>query len=208
MMVGFAGVVAPPPPAGGVGGFELSVRIVQQALDRLDPGGRLVLYTATPVFDGRDALREALEPTLSRASAFDYRELDPDVFGEELERPSYEAAERLSAPLLALLDAGSEGAGHWREADAARLTAVRADRAAAAALYFAARAEQWDAVRSLHVPDSAVEDRLLAMLGPDLGRHEQRAGHVRARDRPATRRRRRWRDAHAPSRASARAAAY
>ena len=50
-------------------------------------------------------------------------------------------------------------------ADAARLAAVRADRAAAAARYFAGHAGEWDAIRSLHVAESEVEaaiDRALA----------------------------------------------
>ena len=49
--------------------------------------------------------------------------------------------------------------------DAARLEAVRADRADAAARYFASHAEVWDAIRSLHVAESEVEraiDRALA----------------------------------------------
>ena len=42
-------------------------------------------------------------------------------------------------------------------ADRARLAAVRADRAEAAARYFAAHAAQWDEIRSLHVADAQVE---------------------------------------------------
>lgn len=75
----------------------------------------------------------------------------------------------LAVPLFALLDASSEG-DHWAKADTARLAAVRADRAAAAERYFAAHAESWDAIRSLHVAESAVEDRIRAMLGSNLGR--------------------------------------
>lgn len=76
---------------GGSGlGTELSVRIVREALARVRPGGRVLLYTGAPVVDGRDLLREALAPALEAAGArYDYQELDPDVFGEELERPAY-----------------------------------------------------------------------------------------------------------------------
>ena len=74
----------------------------------------------------------------------------------------------VAVPLFAVIDAGGED--HWAQADAARLKAVRGDRAAAAERYFAQLADQWDAVRSLHVPDSAVEARLVAMLGSELGR--------------------------------------
>ncbi|MET0241139.1 MAG: metalloregulator ArsR/SmtB family transcription factor [Sphingobium sp.] len=52
----------------------------------------------------------------------------------------------------------------WIDADIARLTAVRADRAAAAAQYFAEHAEEWDAIRSLHVPEAEVEAAMVALL--------------------------------------------
>ncbi len=77
----------------------------------------------------------------------------------------------LAVPLLSLLDAAEADEGdHWTKADTARLAAVRADRAAAAAQYFAQHADQWDAIRSLHVADSAVEDRMRALLGASVGR--------------------------------------
>jgi ArsR family transcriptional regulator len=50
-------------------------------------------------------------------------------------------------------------------ADRARLTAVRADRAEAAARYFAAHAAEWDQIRSLHVADSQVEAAIREALG-------------------------------------------
>jgi len=49
--------------------------------------------------------------------------------------------------------------------DAVRLAAVRADRAEAAARYFAVHAEAWDSIRSLHVPESAVERAIEAAMG-------------------------------------------
>jgi ubiquinone/menaquinone biosynthesis C-methylase UbiE/DNA-binding transcriptional ArsR family regulator len=59
----------------------------------------------------------------------------------------------------------------WMDADLARLAAVRADRAHAAALYFAEHAEEWDAIRSLHVPEAEVESAMTALLGTrPLGR--------------------------------------
>ena len=54
---------------------------------------------------------------------------------------------------------------HWAVADAARLAAVRADRAAAAQGWFAQHAGEWDAIRSLHVAESQVEDAMKAVLG-------------------------------------------
>jgi ArsR family transcriptional regulator len=82
------------------------------------------------------------------------------------------APSSVTVPLFALIDAAkpSYTEDHWAVADAAKLSAVRADRAIAAERYFAARADQWDAIRSLHVPDDAVEARMRDLLGTDLGR--------------------------------------
>lgn len=62
-------------------------------------------------------------------------------------------------PLFALLDRWSEidGEDPWAVADAARLAAVRSDRAAAAERYFASHASEWDELRSLHIAESEVE---------------------------------------------------
>lgn len=73
------------------------------------------------------------------------------------------------APVLAALDAW----GEEREtaADAARLAAVRADRAAAAAGWFESHADEWDAIRSLHVAEEQVEAAMVAALaGEPIGR--------------------------------------
>lgn len=69
-------------------------------------------------------------------------------------------------PVLAALDAwrGVE-ADHWAVADAARLAAVRADRASAANAWFEANAGQWDAIRSLHIAESEVEAAMVRVLG-------------------------------------------
>jgi ubiquinone/menaquinone biosynthesis C-methylase UbiE len=70
-------------------------------------------------------------------------------------------------PLLQLVERWAEldGADPWTAADAARLTAVRADRAAAATRYFASHARDWDALRSLHVAESEVEAAIARALG-------------------------------------------
>lgn len=70
-------------------------------------------------------------------------------------------------PLFQLLDRWAEldGDNPRVAADAARLAAVRADRAAAAERYFASHAGSWDALRSLHVAESEVE----AAIGRALG---------------------------------------
>lgn len=55
--------------------------------------------------------------------------------------------------------------GDWAEEDAARLNQVRAERAEAAQRYFEARADEWDAIRSLYVPEQQVETAMRALLG-------------------------------------------
>ena len=82
---------------GDVGGAALSVRIVEEAIEQLDVGGRLVLYTATTFVDGQDRFLAEIMPILSaRRLAFEYVELDPDVFAEELQNPGYETVERIA----------------------------------------------------------------------------------------------------------------
>lgn len=86
---------------GGELGLALSLSIAQQSLDRLAPGGRLVLYTGTPIIAGTDAFFEAVRPALqSRGHRYSYEEIDPDVFGEELDTPAYERADRIAAVVL------------------------------------------------------------------------------------------------------------
>ncbi len=69
-------------------------------------------------------------------------------------------------PVLTALAAwGAHEADHWAVADAARLAAVRADRAAAASAWFEANAGQWDAIRSLHIAESEVEAAMTRALG-------------------------------------------
>ena len=76
-------------------------------------------------------------------------------------------------PLFQLIDRWAEvdGDNAWTAADAARLAAVRADRAAAATRYFASHASNWDALRSLHVAESEVEAAIArALAGAPVGR--------------------------------------
>jgi release factor glutamine methyltransferase len=88
---------------GGELGSGLSLRIVQEGLPHLAAGGTLILYTAAPMVDGRDIFREALGGTLERADLYcEYQEIDPDVFGEELDNPAYRRVERLAAVSLVI----------------------------------------------------------------------------------------------------------
>ncbi len=82
-------------------GAALSLRIVDEALTQLAPGGWLLLYTGAAIIAGQDPLLGALKPRLQeQACNWTYREIDPDVFGEELLRPGYEAVERIAAVVL------------------------------------------------------------------------------------------------------------
>jgi methylase of polypeptide subunit release factors len=86
---------------GGELGFSLSLRIVTEGRECLAPGGRLVLYTGTPVIDGTDMFLEALTGRIAEHGfSFSYEEIDPDVFGEELDAPPYDRAERIAAVAL------------------------------------------------------------------------------------------------------------
>lgn len=84
---------------GGAHGEALGARIVRDALARLRSRGMLVLYTGSAIVRGRDTFLAAVEPLLAGVDAT-YEELDPDVFGEELEQPGYEEVERIAAVLL------------------------------------------------------------------------------------------------------------
>lgn len=78
-----------------------------------------------------------------------------------------------AAALGAFLDAvpPSDSERLWIEADQARLAAVWAERARVAEGYFALHAEEWDALRSLYVPEAQVEQAMTRMLAArPLGR--------------------------------------
>ncbi|MEP7316411.1 MAG: metalloregulator ArsR/SmtB family transcription factor [Sphingomicrobium sp.] len=77
-----------------------------------------------------------------------------------------------AAALFELIDAALDDESQMLlDGDRVRLAAVRSLRAEAAERYFAAHAEVWDKIRSLHVPESAVEAAIAkAMGGRIIGR--------------------------------------
>ena len=88
---------------GGELGSGLSERILQQGMAQLAPGGRLVLYTGAAIVDGEDPFFQRVQSLLSGSAwPFRYRELDPDVFGEELDTPAYAHVERIASVALAV----------------------------------------------------------------------------------------------------------
>lgn len=92
---------------GGSLGAGLSLRIVEQALNRLAPGGSLLLYTGVAMVDGRDPFFDTVVPRLDSARfAWTYRELDPDVFGQELLNPGYQRVDRIAVVTLTVTRIG------------------------------------------------------------------------------------------------------
>jgi methylase of polypeptide subunit release factors len=82
-------------------GTDLSVRIVREGLEHLKPKGRLVLYTGAPIVSGEDLLLSSITADLQlRATDYVYEEIDPDVFGDELQRPVYAGIDRIAAVVL------------------------------------------------------------------------------------------------------------
>lgn len=84
---------------GDLHGARLSLDWACQGAERLRSGGRLVLYTGSPILDGGvDQLRDLLHAQLDTARfSISYDELDPDIFGSELRRPAYDGVERIAA---------------------------------------------------------------------------------------------------------------
>jgi SAM-dependent methyltransferase len=86
---------------GGELGAELSIQIVKTALARLHPGGSLLLYTGVAITGGRDRFLDNIRPVLDDAcEEWLYEELDPDIFGGQLDCEGYEDVERIAAVWL------------------------------------------------------------------------------------------------------------
>ena len=92
---------------GGRFGEGLALEILRQSMGRLAKGGTFILYTGAAVVAGRDVFaagcRDILETGRMRWS---YAEVDPDVFGEELETPAYADADRIAAVVLTVTNTG------------------------------------------------------------------------------------------------------
>lgn len=84
---------------GDMHGARMALDWAGQALERLAPGGRFVLYTGSAILDGGvDALRMALEGLVAGSGyRLGYEEIDPDIFSGELRRDAYADVERIAA---------------------------------------------------------------------------------------------------------------
>jgi methylase of polypeptide subunit release factors len=79
-------------------GGQVALDWTRDALAKMAPGGTLLLYTGAAVAGGTAPLVPALERACAEAGAsLTIEELDPDVFGEELEQPAYAEVERIAA---------------------------------------------------------------------------------------------------------------
>jgi methylase of polypeptide subunit release factors len=103
---GFDAIIANPPyiadaaqrayrDGGAMHGAEVSLAWAKAAAEKLASGGVFLLYTGSAIVGGEDHLKAALHEALD-GFGIAYRELDPDVFGEELEREDYGDVERIA----------------------------------------------------------------------------------------------------------------
>lgn len=83
---------------GAMFGGELAYQWTKAALQSLVPAGSMLLYTGGAVLRGRIPLLDDLRSLCEEAgAALHVEEIDPDVFGEELESPAYGEIERIAA---------------------------------------------------------------------------------------------------------------
>ena len=86
---------------GGPLGAGLSLAIIRAAIERLAPGGTLLLFTGIAMVAGEDPFRREAASMLPEARfRLSYREVDPDVFGEELAYPPYDQVDRIALVVL------------------------------------------------------------------------------------------------------------
>lgn len=92
---------------GGRFGEGLALEILRQSMGRLAKGATLILYTGAAVVAGRDVFASGCRDILATGRMrWLYAEVDPDVFGEELETPAYADADRIAAVVLTVTNTG------------------------------------------------------------------------------------------------------
>ncbi|RHW16457.1 SAM-dependent methyltransferase [Sphingomonas gilva] len=102
---------------GDLHGARLSLDWAVAAAGKLAPGGRLILHTGVSIVDGEDMLRDRLRDALPGVGlTMEYRELDPDIFGDELDKPAYADVDRIAAVGLCVTRIGGDAqiGGVWR----------------------------------------------------------------------------------------------
>ncbi len=94
---------------GGALGEAISLRIVAEAIERLAPGGELLLYTGAAIVNGANPFVQQAGAILDAAGlAWHADEIDPDVFGEELQAGAMASADRIAALWLHAIQPASE----------------------------------------------------------------------------------------------------
>ncbi|RSN77053.1 N5-glutamine methyltransferase family protein [Acinetobacter haemolyticus] len=85
-------------------GTDLAFNILKEGIKRLTPNGKLFLYTGIAISHQGNKFLEAIQEWIQEYPAFQYtyEEIDPDVFGEELEQPAYQHIERIAVVLVKL----------------------------------------------------------------------------------------------------------
>lgn len=82
---------------GELHGAGVALAMACEAVPRLASGGRFLLYTGSAIVRGADALHARLmQLATAEGCRLRYEEIDPDVFGEELETPAYAEVERIA----------------------------------------------------------------------------------------------------------------
>lgn len=83
-------------------GNALSFRIIQEGIQRLLPGGQLFLYTGVTITQYGNPFLDCLQKLLASYPhmVWSYEEIDPDIFGEELEQPAYQHIDRIALALV------------------------------------------------------------------------------------------------------------
>lgn len=90
---------------GGEYGSLLSTRIVEEGLPLLAANGAMILYTASAIVDGHNTFFNSLKTIMqNKAYQFEFEEIDPDVFGEELLLPEYQKADRIAVVSLVVMN--------------------------------------------------------------------------------------------------------
>ena len=83
---------------GGLLGGAIALDWAAQALTNMAPGGTMLLYTGAAFIEGQSPFLEALNShCVSVGAELHHSEIDPDVFGEELDEEPYADVERIAA---------------------------------------------------------------------------------------------------------------
>lgn len=83
-------------------GNALSFRIIEEGIQHLNPRGCIFLYTGVTVTQDGNRFLAHLENLMRQYKniSWSYEEIDPDIFGEELEQPAYQHVDRIALALV------------------------------------------------------------------------------------------------------------